>query len=151
MEKYIGVKEILAQPMKRGEYKNYMGLKLTKTENPEDEGFLVEHIGLTRTNHPNHANRVSWLSTKDFKKSHAALKTHIDPIQLLGSTMYNPVQNRIFNDYSSIVSKIENTKKTNELDVKVSSDAEKARIEAQLLAMEAYAAILRERIENKFQ
>ena len=41
LKHYIGVKEIDAKQMNRGEYNNYRGWNIPEDENPEDEGYLV--------------------------------------------------------------------------------------------------------------
>lgn len=41
-KKYIGVKEVKAKPMTRGEYNNYRGWDLPKNENGDDLGFLKD-------------------------------------------------------------------------------------------------------------
>jgi hypothetical protein len=42
MKKYIGVKEIQATPMTRGEYNKHRGWTLPADENGEDEGYLKD-------------------------------------------------------------------------------------------------------------
>jgi hypothetical protein len=43
MKHYIGVKEIDAKPMTRGEYNEYRGWTIPADENPDDEGYLVKY------------------------------------------------------------------------------------------------------------
>ena len=43
MKHYIGVKEIDAKPMTRGEYNKYRGWTIPADENPDDEGYLVKY------------------------------------------------------------------------------------------------------------
>lgn len=43
MQKYIGTKVILAEPMTRGKYNEYRGWQIPEDENPEDEGYLVKY------------------------------------------------------------------------------------------------------------
>ena len=43
MKHYIGVKEIDAKPMNRGEYNEYRGWTIPADENPADEGYLVKY------------------------------------------------------------------------------------------------------------
>ncbi len=43
MKRYVGCKEIKAQPMNRGEYNRYRGWAIPAGENPEDEGYLVKY------------------------------------------------------------------------------------------------------------
>lgn len=57
---YIGVKQIKATPMTRGEYNKYRGWKIPKDEDPKDEGYLVEYTG----------GYQSWSPKDAFEKSH---------------------------------------------------------------------------------
>lgn len=43
MEHFIGIKEIDAKPMTRGEYNEYRGWTIPVDENPADEGYLVKY------------------------------------------------------------------------------------------------------------
>ena len=43
MKHYIGVKEIDAKPMNRGDYNEYRGWTIPENENPADEGYLVKY------------------------------------------------------------------------------------------------------------
>ena len=43
MEHYIGVKEIDAEPMNRGDYNEYRGWAIPENEDPADEGYLVKY------------------------------------------------------------------------------------------------------------
>lgn len=43
MKHYIGVKEIDAKPMTRGEYNKYRGWGIPKNEDPAEEGYLVQY------------------------------------------------------------------------------------------------------------
>ena len=43
MEHYIGVKEIDAEPMNRGDYNEYRGWAIPENEDPTDEGYLVKY------------------------------------------------------------------------------------------------------------
>jgi hypothetical protein len=40
---FIGIKEVDAKPMTRGEYNKYRGWQIPADENPDDEGYLVKH------------------------------------------------------------------------------------------------------------
>jgi len=42
MEKYLGVKEVLAKPMTRQEYNDYRGWELPENENGDDLGYLKD-------------------------------------------------------------------------------------------------------------
>lgn len=43
MKKYIGIKNIKAEPMNLGDYNIYRGWKIPENENPNDEGYLVKY------------------------------------------------------------------------------------------------------------
>ena len=43
MQKYVGVKQIEAKPMTRGDYNKYRGWAIPENENPNDEGYLVRY------------------------------------------------------------------------------------------------------------
>ena len=43
MQKYIGIKQVVAKPMTRGDYNDYRGWTVPADENPNDEGYLVKH------------------------------------------------------------------------------------------------------------
>ena len=70
MKKHIGVKEIKAKPMKRGEYNSYRGWDIPADENPDDDGFLVEYIDGGQANHPDHAGYISWSPAGVFERAY---------------------------------------------------------------------------------
>ena len=70
MKKHIGVKEIKAKPMKRGEYNTYRGWEIPSDENPDDDGFLVEYIDGGASNHPDHAGYISWSPAGVFERAY---------------------------------------------------------------------------------
>ena len=43
MKNYIGVKQIQAKEMNRGDYNSYRGWNIPENENPADEGYLVKY------------------------------------------------------------------------------------------------------------
>ena len=43
MKHFIGIKEVDAKPMTRGDYNKYRGWQIPADENPEDEGYLVKY------------------------------------------------------------------------------------------------------------
>ena len=70
MKKYIGVKEIKAIPMKRGEYNKYRGWGIPVDESPDDDGFLVEYIDGGQANHPGHTGYISWSPKDVFERAY---------------------------------------------------------------------------------
>ena len=43
MKHFIGIKEVDAKPMTRGDYNKYRGWQIPADENPADEGYLVKY------------------------------------------------------------------------------------------------------------
>lgn len=60
MQKYIGVKQVEAKPMTRGEYNDYRGWTVPADENPNDEGYLVKYED----------GYVSWSPIEAFNKAY---------------------------------------------------------------------------------
>ena len=58
MQKYIGMKEIKAMPMNRGEYNKLRGWEVPTDENPNDEGYLIKY----------ESGYVTWLIKSEFEK-----------------------------------------------------------------------------------
>lgn len=71
MQKYIGVKQVEAKPMTRGEYNDYRGWTVPADENPNDEGYMVKYAN----------DYVSWSSKEIFEKSY-----HIVGVRPLNDT-----------------------------------------------------------------
>ena len=70
MKKYIGVKQIKAKPMTRGEYNEYRGWELPSDEDGGDEGLLVEYIDGGKSNHPDHEGYISWSPKSVFEQAY---------------------------------------------------------------------------------
>lgn len=60
MKRYIGVKEINAQPMTRQAYNDLRGWQLPADENGADEGYLVEYTDGGERNHADYKGYISW-------------------------------------------------------------------------------------------
>lgn len=58
--KYIGVKQVEAKPMTRGDYNDYRGWTVPADENPNDEGYMVKYAD----------DYVSWSPKETFEKSY---------------------------------------------------------------------------------
>ena len=71
---YRGTKEIYAQPMNRLEYNKYMGWKLPKNQNGEDEGYLVEYTDGGTPNHENHKGYISWSPKEVFEGTYKVIE-----------------------------------------------------------------------------
>jgi len=65
MKSYIGTKLVKLEPMTRGEYNLYQGWAIPKSENPDDEGYLVEYIAGNKGTHPNHDFYIISWTPKD--------------------------------------------------------------------------------------
>ena len=70
MEKFIGVKEILAEKMTRQNYNDYRGWELSNDEDGSDEGYLVEYIDGGKSNHPDHKGYISWSPKEVFERAY---------------------------------------------------------------------------------
>ena len=60
MEKYIGTKQIEAEPMTRGGYNKYRGWEIPADEDPADEGYLVKYPD----------GYISWSPKKQFEEAY---------------------------------------------------------------------------------
>lgn len=67
---YVGIKEVKAIPMNRGDYNVYRGWECPADENPADEGYLVEYLDGGESNHPNHAGYISWSPKAVFEQAY---------------------------------------------------------------------------------
>lgn len=63
MEKYIGTKQIEAEPMTIGDYNKYRGWEIPAFENPADEGYLVKYPD----------GYISWSPKKRFEEAYRKL------------------------------------------------------------------------------
>lgn len=70
MERYIGTKVLLAQPMTRAEYCAKRGWDVPVDEDGSDEGFLVEYEDGGEPNLAGHAGYVSWSPANVFHRSY---------------------------------------------------------------------------------
>lgn len=66
MQKYIGTKQVTAQPMTRQEYNGYRGWTLPADEDGTDDGYLVEYMDGGKPNHTAHAGYISWSPKAQF-------------------------------------------------------------------------------------
>lgn len=80
MQKYIGVKQVEAKKMTRGDYNDYRGWTVPADENPNDEGYMVKYAD----------DYVSWSPKETFEKSyHIVGVRHLnDSALLMVSTDY---------------------------------------------------------------
>lgn len=80
MQKYIGIKQIEAKSMTRGEYNDYRGWIIPADENPNDEGYLVKYED----------GYVSWSPIEAFNKAYnlVGIRPLNDTALLMVSTDY---------------------------------------------------------------
>lgn len=95
MQKYIGVKQVEAKPMTRGEYNDYRGWTVPADENPADEGYLVKHSD----------NYVSWIAKDEFEKTYnvVGVRSLNDSALLMVSTDY---KDRFIAEYIQLETRI---------------------------------------------
>lgn len=67
---YIGVKQVQAAPMTRGEYNAYRGWDVPADEDPADDGYLVEYLDGGKSNHPKHKGYISWSPRSVFERAY---------------------------------------------------------------------------------
>lgn len=152
MEKYTGVKEILAKPMNRKEYNDYRGWELPTDENGEDEGFLVEYIQSETSpnvNHLEHKGHISWSPKDVFEESY--IEDQINFTNQKKMSELEPHQLRVIDELEDLAMKgfklsdfIETEFFKEKLDSK-----EQQILKQQLIVMRTYESILVSRI-NQF-
>lgn len=57
LKKYVGIEEVNAAPMTRGEYNSYRGWTIPQDENPSDQGYIIQRSG----------NHVNWMPKDVFE------------------------------------------------------------------------------------
>tara|TARA_R110000764_G_scaffold234790_8_gene328896 strand:- start:118 stop:564 length:447 start_codon:yes stop_codon:yes gene_type:complete len=144
---YIGVKQIKAQVMNRLDYNKYRGWELPSDENGEDEGYLVEYLNSSTSNHPNHEGYVSWSPKKELDDAYISIQD-VEPGAMMGK-LIAPHEDRVISEYEALLSKCE---KLNEFFVsdiyKVLTPDEQELLNKQYNAMICYKSILAARIEK---
>lgn len=95
MQKYIGIKQIEAKPMTRGEYNDYRGWTVPADENPADEGYLVKYED----------SYVSWSPIEAFNKAYnlVGIRPLNDTALLMVSTDY---KDRFLAEYIQLETRI---------------------------------------------
>lgn len=99
MQKYIGVKQVEAKPMTRGDYNDYRGWTVPKDENPNDEGYMVKYAD----------DYVSWSPKETFEKSYhiVGVRPLNDSALLMVSTNY---KERFLAEYIQLKTRLEGLK-----------------------------------------
>jgi hypothetical protein len=70
MNRFIGVKLIIALAMTREEYNKLRGWTVPADENPSDAGYLVEYADGGQANHPDFAGYISWSPKDVFERAY---------------------------------------------------------------------------------
>ena len=58
MLKYVGIEEVNAAPMTRGEYNTYRGWTVPQDEDPSDQGYIIQRSG----------NHINWMPADVFEE-----------------------------------------------------------------------------------
>jgi hypothetical protein len=58
MNRYVGIEEVMAHPMPRGEYNSYRGWTTPQDENPSDQGYIVQRYN----------NHITWVPKDVFEE-----------------------------------------------------------------------------------
>ena len=69
-KRYVGTKQVNAQPMTRQEYSDLRGWVVPADENPDDEGYLVEYTDGQRPNVKGFEGYVSWSPKDVFERAY---------------------------------------------------------------------------------
>ena len=77
MTPHIGTKHVNATPMTLGNYNIYRGWELPEDEEPSTEGFMVEYLGSTDSNHKSHSGYISWTPAEQFNNHYDDLSSGI--------------------------------------------------------------------------
>lgn len=95
MQKFIGLKQIEAKPMTRGDYNDYRGWTVPSNENPNEEGYLVKYED----------GYVSWSPKETFEKSYhiVGVRPLNDTALLMVSTDY---KDRFIAEYIQLETRI---------------------------------------------
>lgn len=145
MKNYFGVKAVLVQPMTRLEYNNYRGWELPADENGTDEGFLVEDMNSSLTNHKDHKGYISWSPKQMFNELFS------EECDLLPEKLENlqPYQQRVLEEYKELCKKERDLEAFTLTDFyKLIDLKEQKRLANQLIVMKAYVSILADRLNN---
>lgn len=130
MIQYTGTKTIKAVQMTRGEYNKLRGWTIPENENPEDNGYLVEHLGVRNSNVERFDNYISWSPKKTFIEEYRISETYLD---------------RMFIEISDLNQKI---LKIDEALISMNLDKqERGFLKAQVQILKTYRNILSMRIE----
>jgi hypothetical protein len=81
MERFIGTKVIIAEPMTRGAYNEFRGWKIPENEDPNDEGYFVQYED----------NYISWSPKATFEAAYRQTGSLVDLTHDLLTTKHTRV------------------------------------------------------------
>lgn len=143
MKQYIGVKNVKAEPMTRGDYNDYRGWQIPADEDPTDEGYLMEYKN----------GYVQWLPKEMFEADYIEDDKNKLPATAVGmiSTDY---KERFKAEYAQLVIRYEGLKrmlkKWDDGTLEFEPTCPRSIYNVQIKAMSEYIAVLEARaaIEN---
>lgn len=148
MVQHIGVKLVSLYPMTRGEYNDYRGWKIPPDEKADDAGYLVEYsiVNGDQPNHPNHAGYISWSpkAAADLAYQQVAPDAFVNA----GIDVGEPHLRRVVVEEALVATSLDKLSafiKSQFFETQVPKE-EQERLFVQLTSMQAYAAILKERL-----
>lgn len=73
MTRYVGIEEVIAHPMTRGEYNSYKGWTTPQDENPSDQGYFVRR----------HNDHTTWVPKDVFEDIYSEpIDNHVEMVDL---------------------------------------------------------------------
>ena len=82
MQKFVGRKNVLAEPMTRLAYNEYRGWELPADENGADEGMLVEYIDGGKANDHRHDGYISWSPKEVFVNAYKPSSNWVERVTI---------------------------------------------------------------------
>lgn len=141
METYVGVKQIQAKEMNRGDYNKYRGWTIPENENPKEKGYLVKYSD----------GYESWTPEKQFKdayREYKGMSALTDTAILMNSTDY---KGRFKAEYLQLVIRYKGLKamleKWDNGTLEFKPTCPRSTYDRQIRAMEDYIAVLEARAE----
>lgn len=135
MQKYIGTKELKAQPMSLGEYNQYRGWDLPANEDAHAPGYLVEYLDGGKANDTRHEGYISWSPQEVFEKHYRLAESFKDRVIIEALDLEEKIEKlKKFIDTPSFFREL--TERNQEL------------LKEQHKAMEMYFNILQTRLEE---
>lgn len=82
MPLYEGTKQLYAKPLTRGAYNELRGWPTPMSENPMDDGYLVEYLGGGEGNHEDFAGYISWTPKDVFESTYRPVESFSDRLNV---------------------------------------------------------------------